>query len=295
MNCKICNSDNLSKRYVGPIRSGGVGSDFINGYSIYECNQCGFAFLDPTPESLDKFYETHEYREKFDYQFSPADIHRKYDHEQNDRIQRIGIQNIRGKVVLDLGASAGVFLDSINGVANRTIAVEPGGMFKDYLISQNHTYYPYPEDAINAGEVTDVVTSFDVIEHVIDPKKFVVNANKLLKSGGTFYLSMPNYDDLLLSANKEKFEPFFFQVAHINYFGKKVIPELFRNSGFTNIEIGYIHKYGIENLIQWSKNGKPGTFEDVINLFDEYFNRIFKVELERLCIASHLFIKASKV
>jgi SAM-dependent methyltransferase len=250
--------------------------------------------LDPIPENLDCFYETHEYREKFDYEFSPASIHKKYDHEQNERVLRIGIQNLRGKTVVDLGASAGVFLDAIKGVADQTIAVEPGEIFRECLISKGHRYYPYPEDAISANELADIVTSFDVIEHVPDPGKFVYQAFKLLKPGGKFVLSMPNLDDLLLRAQKVAFDPFFFQIAHLNYFGKRVIPVLFEGSGFPLPEIGFLHKYGIENLIRWCKYCSPGAVSEVDGLFDEAFNRHYRIEIERSGMASHLFIVAKK-
>ncbi|MEI6155417.1 MAG: class I SAM-dependent methyltransferase [Deltaproteobacteria bacterium] len=294
MNCRLCSSKNTRVIHPGPIRSGGVGSEFIDGFTVIGCEDCGFAFLNPIPENLDRFYETHEYREKFDYEFSPASIQKKYDHEQNERVQRIGIQNLRSKTVLDLGASAGVFLDAIKGVADQTIAVEPSEIFREYLISKGHIYYPYPEDAIAANECADIVTSFDVIEHLPDPANFVRQAFKLLKRGGTFILSMPNLDDLLLRAHSVAFEPFFFQIAHLNYFGKRAIPVLFEGSGFPLPKIGFLHKYGIENLIRWSKYLSPGTVPEVDGLFDEAFNRHYRVEIERSGIASHLFIVAKK-
>jgi 2-polyprenyl-3-methyl-5-hydroxy-6-metoxy-1,4-benzoquinol methylase len=294
MKCRLCSSTNTCLVYSGTIRSGGVGSEFIDGFTVFGCENCGFVFLEPIPDDLERFYETHEYRERFDYEFSPSSIHKKYDHEQNERIHRIGIQNLRGKTVLDLGASAGVFLDAVKGVARKTIAVEPGSIFKEYLIAARHCYYPYPEDAISAGECADIVTSFDVIEHVADPQKFVKQAFELLKPGGTFVLSMPNLDDLLLRANKTAFEPFFFQIAHLNYFGKKAIPKLFDQSGFESFEIGYLHKYGIENLVRWSKYGTPGYVQELNGVFDENFNRHYRIEIERSGLASHLFIRAQK-
>lgn len=294
MKCRLCLSNEVHEVHSGSIRSGGVGSEFIDGYSVVGCKACGLVFLHPVPENLDQFYETHEYRERFDYDFSPSNIHRKYDHEQNERIQRIGIQNLRGKIVLDLGASAGVFLDAVKGVAERTVAVEPGSIFRDYLISKGHSYYPYPENALESGVQADIVTSFDVIEHVPDPGQFVRHAFQLLKPGGTFILSMPNLNDMLLRVNKPAFEPFFFQIAHLNYFGAKVITRLFEGSGFPTPEIGFLHKYDIDNLVRWAKYGSPGCVPEADGLFDECFNRHYRIEIERSGVASHLFIQVNK-
>jgi 2-polyprenyl-3-methyl-5-hydroxy-6-metoxy-1,4-benzoquinol methylase len=138
-------------------------------------------YSSPIPEQLNDFYESHEYRKQWDYDFTPDSIHAKYDHEQNERISRIGIENIRGKSVFDLGASAGVFLDAISSSASRTIAIEPAGMYKEYLQSQGHAYYSYPEDACRENEKVGIISSFDVIEHVEKPKEFLSYAYELLK------------------------------------------------------------------------------------------------------------------
>ena len=280
--------------YDGPIRSGGVGSESVDGFKVLGCSSCGLVFLDPVPEGLNSFYETHESRSRFDYDFDPASIHAKYDHEQNARIARIGVDNLRAKVVADLGSSAGVFLDAVSGVAARTIAVEPGEIYRDYLKRKGHAWYSYPQDAIAAGEQADVVVSFDVIEHVVDPREFVRHAFMLLKPGGRFVLSMPNLHDLILDANHAAFEPFFFQIAHLNYFGAEVIGALFEGSGFERVEVGFLHKYGIDNLVRWSKYGTPGGVTELDGVFDGHFDTLYRAEIERLGKASHLFITAEK-
>jgi SAM-dependent methyltransferase len=40
----------------------------------------------------------------------------------------------------------------------------------------------------------DVITAFDVIEHVLDPKRFVADACKALAGGGAFYVGSGNTD-----------------------------------------------------------------------------------------------------
>lgn len=294
INCRLCASLDSSTLYDGQIRSGGIGSEFISGFKIYKCLCCGFIYLDPIPDNLDAFYESPEYRSKFDYLFDPDSIHKKYDHEQNARIARIGLQNMRGKTVVDLGSSAGVFLDAVVGVAARTVAVEPGKMYQDYLVSKGHAWYPYPEDAIQSGERADIVVSFDVVEHLADPLKFIEQAFELLTPGGRLVLSMPNADDLILKAQKDAYAPFMFQVAHLNYFNYSSASYLFAKTDFEQVQIEYLHKYGIENLVQWSKHGEPGSSKELDGFFDFHFDVLYKSEIERLGLASHLFITAQK-
>tara|TARA_B110000008_G_scaffold251494_1_gene265460 strand:+ start:1210 stop:2085 length:876 start_codon:yes stop_codon:yes gene_type:complete len=289
----MCLSRKSKAIYSSSIRKGG-GKERVNDYSILRCEDCNFVYLSPIPKQSNDFYESHEYRKKWDYEYTPDSIHAKYDHEQNERIIRIGIENIRGKSVLDLGASAGVFLDAISSSAATTIAIEPALIYKEYLQSQGHTYYSYPEDACRANEKVDIVTSFDVIEHVEKPKEFLSYAYELLKPGGKLVLSMPNLNDIIKKVEKDKFEQFFYQTAHLNYFSKEAIPELFCDTVFSSIKIDFLHKYSIENMIRWAKYGSPGNVEEVDGVFDRIFDAHYKSEIERLGIASHLFITAER-
>ena len=292
--CRLCGSQIDKIIYDGPIRSAGVGSETVKGYEILECINCKLVQIYPVPDNLEEFYETEEYRSKFDLSFDPDSIHKKYDHEQNERINRIGVQNLRNKIVLDLGASAGVFLDAVQSLASETIAIEPANIYRDYLTSKKHRYYPYPEDAISNSIQADIVTCFDVIEHLSDPKLLVQNAFKLLKPGGIFILSMPNLNDFLRKIQKHDFEEFFFMKVHLNYFSETVIHELFKDLNFKALKIDYLHKYGIENMLRWMKYGEPGPINEFEGIFDRFSNANFKQNIERQGISSHLFITIVK-
>ena len=44
----------------------------------------------------------------------------------------------------------------------------------------------------------DVITLWDVIEHVPNPSQLILDCNSLLRSGGVLYIRTPNADGLLL-------------------------------------------------------------------------------------------------
>ena len=291
--CRLCGSKDFVTIYEGPVRDGGADANSVEGFSVQECQECGMASLMPLPTGLAEFYESHEYREKFDRDISPSGIHEVYDHEQSERIKRIGVENLRGQVVADFGCSAGVFLDAVKGIAKRTIAVEPASIFKDYLLSMGHEYFTYPRDLIDSGVKADIVVSFDVIEHLEDPLAFLCDVHEVLQPGGRFVLSMPSADDLLNKIAPSTFRPFFYQTAHINYFNRKSLGALFDASPFEKVDIDYLHKYKIDNFVQWLDLGVPGK-RNLGDLFDRGFNNIYQSEIERLGISSHFFISAFK-
>ncbi len=291
--CRLCGSRDLITIYKGPVRDGGVDAKFVEGFSVLECRECEMGSLTPLPAGLAEFYESHEYREKFDRDISPTGIHKIYDHEQSERIKRIGVENLRGQVVADFGCSAGVFLDAVKGIAKRTIAVEPASIFKDYLLSMSHEYFEYPRVLIDSEAKADIVVSFDVIEHLEDPLGFLRDVHEVLVPGGRFILSMPSADDLLNKIAPSTFRPFFYQTAHINYFNRKSVSALFDASPFKKVDIDFLHKYKIENLVQWVEGGGPGK-RNLGDFFDRSFNNLYQSEIERLGISSHFFISAFK-
>jgi 2-polyprenyl-3-methyl-5-hydroxy-6-metoxy-1,4-benzoquinol methylase len=291
--CRLCETKLHHVIYDGPIRSGGVGSGFVDGYKICQCQDCGLVSLTPLPDNLAEFYESEQYRQQFFEEIDAASMQRRYDIEQNERVSRIGIQTMRGKVVADFGAGPGLFLDAIQGVAKKTIAVEPSRLYQEYFQSRGHLFYSYAHELLAAGEKPDVAVSFDTIEHVLDLKDFVRQIYVSLKDDGIFYLSMPNYDDIVRLLYPQSFEPFFFQVSHLNYFTGKSASLLLEKAGFGNVSTDYLHKYNINNLLQWVRNGKPGAFDTGLT-FDEHFQNVYVEEIKRLGIASHIIITARK-
>jgi len=291
--CRLCDWASFDVVYRGPIRSGGVGTDFVEGYEIRACMDCGLASLYPLPDNLSEFYESESYRQQFFDDIDVASMQRKYDVEQNARVKRIGIQTIRGKSIADFGAGPGLFLDSIQGVAGETIAIEPSCLYQGYFHSRGHIAYKYAHELLAAGKQVDVAVSFDTIEHILDIGEFVEQIYNAMKEDAVFYLSMPNYNDVVRLICPEAFEPFFYQISHLNYFSGRAASFLLEKTGFKKITLEYLHKYNLNNLLQWTRHGKPGLF-DTSKAFDTHFQNVYVEEVERLGIASHIFITARK-
>jgi len=83
----------------------------------------------------------------------------------------------------------------------------------------------YPNDFF------DVVTSFEVIEHINNPVEDVTNYNKILRTGGMMYVTTPNFNSIsrnLLGVNWNIIE----YPEHLSYYTAKTIKRLFCDNGF---------------------------------------------------------------
>ena len=290
MECKICKSKQINLIYSGKIRSGSFGKLTSDSHDIFECTKCKTIFLDNSNSS--DFYESKEYRSMYNNSPEFDTYYKLHDELDNQKIYKIGIQNLRNKVVVDSGAGAGTFIDIASSVAAKTYAIEPSKLFQKKLI-EKHEVYSYGKDLIKSNIKVDVATSFDVIEHVEDPLNYLKEAFEYLNSGGKLYLLTPNFDDILNDMVKEDFELFNYRTAHLYYFSYESIKYILSKAGFKKFKISYYHKQDLSNLLFWLKDRKP-TGKLKYSFFDKEFNDIYSKYIENKGKASHLWVEVTK-
>lgn len=88
----------------------------------------------------------------------------------------------------------------------------------------------------NYKEQFDVITSFEVLEHIYNPQEEISNFNKILRDGGLVYLTTPNFNSLLRYRLKDQYSVITYP-EHLSYYTPKTIYKLFRNNGFRSIKI----------------------------------------------------------
>ena len=96
--------------------------------------------------------------------------------------------NIDGKKVLEFGCFAGQLTDHINRSTNaKCVGVDVK------LLDKKEGLYEYDGKAtpFKDGEF-DIVTCFEVIEHVFEPAETLAEINRVMKKGGELYITAPN-------------------------------------------------------------------------------------------------------
>lgn len=131
-------------------------------------------------------------------------------------------------LLLSLGFKISL-LDIDQRVLDRLKELYPESIEVLYLVDEN--FQGYPDD-----ESFDVIYAKEVIEHLLDPKTFMIRVKNLLKPEGRVWLSTPNYGFFLLPLLE-----------------KSVLELVARYSGFTRKNI-HPSKFSLQSLISSIEN-----------------------------------------
>ena len=166
-------------------------------FSWYECSQCGLLFLSPQPdeEEIQQYYPD----EYIPFQTAIQDERswlRRTDRRYGLYKRCRAIQRLTSKPgrILDVGCATGIFLDGMQQRGWEANGVEPSSFAAEYARRRFglEVHLGYLEDARFPDGYFDVITFWDVIEHVPSPMLMLAEVERILKPGGWLVLSLPN-------------------------------------------------------------------------------------------------------
>ncbi len=215
--CLICNSRELKEL-----------TDYKE-YYLCQCQSCSFVFTKriPSEQELIQHYEGYG---RNDY-LSPITI-RRY-HELLDEFEKYRKTN----KIIDVGCGIGYFLEiakergwEVYGTEYTDKAMEicgnKGISMKQGVLDPNN-YSP---------ESFDIITSFEVLEHINNPQEELASFYKILRTGGLVYFTTPNFNSLLRYRLKGFYDVICYP-EHLSYYAPKTITKAFKNSGFTRLKV----------------------------------------------------------
>lgn len=260
MKCSLCNGERKII-YKGIIRNGGLGNYTEDDVFIYKCSDCGAIWHENKFADLDYYYESEKYRQSLEGSTAEKRFYELHDRETLDKFRYTGTDIFRQKTVADIGCGAGAFLDFLAGVVEDVVAIEPSAVYRDIMKKKGFSVYPYAEDALKEyGNRVDVITSFDVIEHVENPQKFLKEIYELLAQDGRAIIGTPTDAPVMRKLLGEIYEKnLLFSTQHLWIFSEKSLCMMAEKQGFNKMEFKYFQRYGIGNMLGWVKDKKPGT------------------------------------
>jgi SAM-dependent methyltransferase len=197
VDCGLCGSN----RYE-PFLTRGDLLLFIPGdFHYVKCLDCGLVYLNPRPtaDSMDEIYPRDYHQYSFGYGrdfYNPFRAMRYYGLKKRVR----AIQKIKntGKL-LDVGCSSGDFLFVAREMTDWDVhGVEPSHSASRYAKEQLglDVYNGSLEQAPFSDDTFDIVTIWNVLEHLPDPLSSLKRINSLLRQDGLLVLNTPNLGSL---------------------------------------------------------------------------------------------------
>ncbi|MCD6599390.1 MAG: class I SAM-dependent methyltransferase [Dehalococcoidia bacterium] len=195
-----------------------------------QCRNCQFVYVNPIKRES-RINEDYAKRKSMD-----ASIIR----ENRLRASKSQVELIKkykdGAYLLDIGCGEGFFLFN---------ASKAGFNVKGVELSQDAVLYAKREFALDVEASTfterqfpenyfDVVTLWQVLEHVPQPLVFLKEAYRVLKPGGVLVASTPDFNGVPSRILRKKW--WNIRRLHINQFTPKTSVNIFENAGFRDID-----------------------------------------------------------
>lgn len=239
--CLICKSEKLQKM------------ERYSSTHLVKCKSCSFVFSEkiPSEKELIEFYDGYG---RDDY-LSPLTVKRY--HELLDKFEPFRKTN----KILDVGCGIGYFLE----VAKERGWEVYGTEYTDKAIEIcSAKGIEMKQGKLNPSdfelESFDILTSFEVLEHINNQTKEIDNFQKLLRKGGLVYLTTPNFNSLLRYRLKEKYNVITYP-EHLAYFTPKTLNSLFSKYGFSKKRI---ETTGI-SISRLKQGNKKATYECAVS------------------------------
>ena len=187
--CPVCDSD----KYFSVFRkSGGI---------YVKCVECGMIYTNPcfSEEDLIDYYKNLDVGHSDNLQ-NETDFFRN--------IYTSGLklfsQYATEKRILDIGCSSGFFLDIARENGYKTSGVELNRLDVEIASSKGHLIYNKNIFDIVFPEKFDVVTMWDVFEHIVNPKEYLKKVFDMIETNGVLFLQVPNSNSIAAKVLQQK-------------------------------------------------------------------------------------------
>jgi len=216
-------------------------------FQVMRCPECGLLFLSPRPTTAEigQYYRYETYRQEF----APAvedettwlrRWNRRY--SLNKLCHFIDEAKPGGGTLLDVGCGTGNFLAQMRAQGAWTVyGLDTNQKAVEYAKRrfQLQVFHGVLEDASYPPASFDVVTLWNVLEHLHDPIKTLQEVRRVLCSDGVLILSIPNGESL----DARLFGPHWIGLdppRHLYTFARKTLETLLLRTGFRMRQVRHI-------------------------------------------------------
>ena len=275
-------------------------------FDYEECEGCGTLFVNPRPgpESFARYYAGAP-----SVRFWATHFYRETEAARREQVIRPKVERVRGAIgrhlgslppgssLVDIGAGYGLFCEEFGrsspGVP--VIAIEPSGPLAEACRERGIATVPkFLEDVkpSDIGRQVAVATSFELLEHLQDPGRFIRTCQGLVMEGGLLVLttlSWAGFDLQVLQAESKSIHP----PHHVNFFTPRSIRVLLERNGFETLEVTTPGALDVE-IVRKQMGAVRDPFTRNLLESDERIRDLFQAFLRESCLSSHMMAVARR-
>jgi len=195
--CPVCDGDRIEGGYD------------LGEFEVLSCSACRTAWRSNmyTPAQVAAMYEDEPYEEHpfFGYDSDAESLRKVPRYRRFEHALEVLERELSARRLLDVGAGAGTFM-----------AIAAGRAWDVHGVEMNASLCREAERVVGPGRMLcgafealdpneqryDVITMWDVIEHVLDPAAFVARAQRMLRPGGVIVVCTPDEESTLVRTGK---------------------------------------------------------------------------------------------
>ncbi len=206
------------------------------GYAIVRCRGCGLTYLDlePSRDDISSFYSAGyftgaEDRKGYaDYVADRASLRVSFDR----KLRKIEAMRRPG-TILDIGCAAGFFLEQAAArgwsAYGQEVSAYAAGVARDAL---GDRVFCGHLDAIDLPDGSvDVITMWDVIEHLDDPLDVLARMRRLLRDDGLLVLCTGDIESWLARL-QGRHSRIYNPPQHLYFYSRTTLPKLLEHAGW---------------------------------------------------------------
>ncbi len=267
-----------------------------NKYKLYECQDCNLAFVYPIPKNLSDIYNKDYFKdESGDSDFGYSDYDKDKEPMKENFISYIKkIEKlVEGRKIFDIGSATGYFLDLAKSRGWETFGSEISRYAADIGKSRGHNIFCGQLPDIKIDNKFDVITMWDVLEHLDNPHKYLYIANKILDEDGLLVINTINRKSIWARILGKRWH-LLIPPEHLFYYSPKSLNILLKENGFKIEEMRSVGKnfslsYIFSILYHWQRFK---IWNSLSIFFDKPFWRKFSIPIN---LRDNIFIIAKKI
>jgi len=216
-----------------------------NKYLIKKNKKFGFYQISPTPskEDVDKYYEEEFYSTKKYFNNSSLKVQLEdkefFDSRWKNMYSKFNSFSKKKKNIsmLDVGCGWAQSLIYFKNKGYKCYGFDPSKEAVEYALKKNIAAKQSFLEGMNVfgNKKFDIVTLVNVLEHLRDPVKALVQIKNILKPGGIIFIDVPNdFNDFqIVGAKVHKMKNWWIAPPrHLNYFSNKTLSKLLKSLGY---------------------------------------------------------------